>query len=70
VGLERGSLSHARINEELIERKVAAPVMKTEINDRGDIRRADYLTTLFPQKLALHFADQLRSLSRYSSLAD
>jgi hypothetical protein len=24
-----------RINEELLERKVAAPVWKTEINDRG-----------------------------------
>jgi hypothetical protein len=24
-----------RINEELLERKVAAPVQKTEINDRG-----------------------------------
>jgi hypothetical protein len=25
-----------RINEELLERKVAVPVKKTEINDRGD----------------------------------
>jgi hypothetical protein len=35
VGLERGPLSLVRINEELLERKVAAPVYKTEINDRG-----------------------------------
>jgi hypothetical protein len=34
VGLERGQLSLVRINEELAERKVAAPVYKTEINDR------------------------------------
>jgi hypothetical protein len=25
-----------RINEEILERKVAAPVYKTEFNDRGD----------------------------------
>jgi hypothetical protein len=25
-----------RINEELLERKIAAPVWKTEINDLGD----------------------------------
>jgi hypothetical protein len=36
VGLERGPLSFVRINEELLERKVAAPVQETEINDRGD----------------------------------
>jgi hypothetical protein len=35
VGLERGPLSLMRINEELLERKVAAPVKKTEINDCG-----------------------------------
>jgi hypothetical protein len=35
VGLERGPLSLVGINEEVLERKVAAPVRKTEINDRG-----------------------------------
>jgi hypothetical protein len=35
MGLERGPLSLVRINEELLERKVAAPVQKTEINGRG-----------------------------------
>jgi hypothetical protein len=34
VGLERGPLSLMKINEELLERKVAAPVYKTHINDR------------------------------------
>jgi hypothetical protein len=36
VGLERGPLSLVRIIEELLERKVAAAVWKTEINDRED----------------------------------
>jgi hypothetical protein len=35
VGMERGPLSLARINEELLERKEADPVLKTEINGRG-----------------------------------
>jgi hypothetical protein len=38
-GLERGPLSLVRIIEELPERKVAAPVKKTEINGRGDSLR-------------------------------
>jgi hypothetical protein len=36
VGLERGPLSLVRITEELLERKVSAPVYKTDINGRGD----------------------------------
>jgi hypothetical protein len=36
VGLERGPLSLVRITEELFERKVAASVYKTEINDCGE----------------------------------
>jgi hypothetical protein len=35
VGLERDSLSLVRINEELPERKVAAPVKETEIKGRA-----------------------------------
>jgi hypothetical protein len=31
--MEQGPLSLVRINEELLERKAAAPVQKTEIND-------------------------------------
>jgi hypothetical protein len=52
-----------------LKEKVAAPVYKTEINDL-EIRRADHATPLYPQKLALKFADKWLSLSRYSSLAD
>jgi hypothetical protein len=39
VGLKRDSFSLVRITEELLERKVAAPVQKTEINGRGDSLR-------------------------------
>jgi hypothetical protein len=35
VGLKRGPLNLVRIIEELLERKLAAPVYKTEINGRG-----------------------------------
>ena len=35
-----------------MNKKVAAPVQKTEINGRGD-RCADHVTPLYPQKLAL-----------------
>jgi hypothetical protein len=36
MGLERGPPSLVRIIEELFEKKVAAPVQKTEINGRGN----------------------------------
>jgi hypothetical protein len=39
VGLELGLLSLVRITEELLERKVAAPVWKTEINGLEDSLR-------------------------------
>jgi hypothetical protein len=39
VGLERGPLSLVRKSEELLERTVAAPVWKTEINGNGDSLR-------------------------------
>jgi hypothetical protein len=67
--LERDALNLVRIDEELFEKKVATPVYKTEINGRG-ARHADNATTLYPQVLALKFADYRRSISRYSSLAD
>jgi hypothetical protein len=35
MDLEWSPFNLMRINEELLERKVAAPVQKTEINDRG-----------------------------------
>jgi hypothetical protein len=37
MGLKRGPLSLVRIIEELLERTVAAPVYKPEINGRGDL---------------------------------
>jgi hypothetical protein len=52
VGLERGPLSLVTITEELLERKVAAPVYKTEINGRGDSLRWPR-DTIYPLKLAL-----------------
>jgi hypothetical protein len=52
VGLERGPFSLVRITEELLEKKVAAPVYKTEINGRGDSLRWPR-DTLSPLKLAL-----------------
>jgi hypothetical protein len=52
VGLERGPLSLARITEELLERKVAAPVEKSEIN-LVRTRCADHTSPTSPQKLAL-----------------
>jgi hypothetical protein len=52
VGLERGPLGLVSTTEELLDRKVAAPVLKTEITVLR-IRRADYATSLYPQKLAL-----------------
>jgi hypothetical protein len=51
AGLEQGPLSLMRTTEELLG-IVAAPVKKTEINDRGDPLRWPR-NTHYPQKLAL-----------------
>jgi hypothetical protein len=53
VGLERSPLSLVRIIEELLGRKAAAPVQKTEINGHGDPLRWPR-DTLYPLKLALN----------------
>jgi hypothetical protein len=42
VGLERGPLSLVSTTEELLDRKVAAPVQKTE-NTAGGILHADHV---------------------------
>jgi hypothetical protein len=44
--------------------KVAAPVLKTEINGRGDSLRWPR-NTLYPQKVGTNFADKRRPLGRY-----
>jgi hypothetical protein len=44
VGLERGSLSLVSTTEELLDRKVAAPVYKTE-NTAVGTRHADHVAT-------------------------
>jgi hypothetical protein len=44
------------------EEKIKVTAHKKEINGRGN-RNADHSTPLYPQKLALKFADQRRSLS-------
>jgi hypothetical protein len=48
VGLERGPLSLVSMTEELLDRKVAAPVYKTE-NTAGGIRHADHVAPFIPK---------------------
>jgi hypothetical protein len=52
MGLECGTLSLMSTIGSYLEEKVAALVQKTEITAVG-IRRADYTTPFYPQKLAL-----------------
>jgi hypothetical protein len=67
--MERGPLSLVTTTEKLLDRKVAAPVYKTE-NTAVGIRHADHVAPSICKKVRNHFADKRRSLSRYSSLAD
>jgi hypothetical protein len=52
MGLEWGPLSLVSTTEELLDRKVAAPVKKTE-NTAVGIRHADHVAPHYPQKLAI-----------------
>jgi hypothetical protein len=52
VGLERGPLSLQSTTEELLDRKVAAPVWKTE-NTAVGIRHADHVAPSIRKKLAI-----------------
>jgi hypothetical protein len=68
MGLERGPLSLVSTTEEQLDRKVAAPVWKTE-NTAVGIRHADHVASSI-RKVGNHFADKRRSLGQYSLLAD
>jgi hypothetical protein len=52
VGLERGPFSLVSTTEELLDRKVAAPVYKTE-NTVVGIRHADHVAPSIRKKLAM-----------------
>jgi hypothetical protein len=52
VGLERGPLTLVSITEELLDRKVASPVYKTE-NTAVGIRHANHVAPYIRKKLAI-----------------
>jgi hypothetical protein len=52
VGLERGPLSLVSTTEVLLDRKVVAPVQKTE-NTAVGIRHSDHVALSVPKKLAI-----------------
>jgi hypothetical protein len=62
LDLERGPLSLVAKIEELLERKVAAPVYKAE-NTTAGIRHADHVA-LSTAKFGTNFSDKRRSLGR------
>jgi hypothetical protein len=66
---QRGPLRLVSTTEELLDRKEAAPVYKTENTVVGIPSRRPR-GTLYPQKVGNHCADKRRSLGRYNSLMD
>jgi hypothetical protein len=71
VGLERGALSLVSTTEELLDRKVAAPVYKTE-NTAVGIRHAVHVAPSIRKIWQSHCRQAAvgRSVGRYSSLVD
>jgi hypothetical protein len=68
VGLERGPLSLVSTIEELLGRKSSGSCLENREYGLG-IRHADHVAPSIP-KVGTNFADKLRSLGLYSSLAD
>jgi hypothetical protein len=63
LGLERGTLRLVSTTEELLDRKVAALVYKTD-NTAVGIRNTDNVAPSIRQKVGTNFTDNRRSLGR------
>jgi hypothetical protein len=59
MGLERSPQNLVSKTEELLERKSSGSNLENRDYDRKGIRRADYATTIYPQKLAFHIPSQM-----------
>jgi hypothetical protein len=71
VSPERGLLSFVSTIEELLERKCGdCGLENLEYGRRDPSRRLPSLSDSLPVNVGTHFADKLRSLGRYNSLAD
>jgi hypothetical protein len=68
VGLERGPLSLVSATEELLERKRSGYGLDNREYGHRD-RRADYVAPSI-RKVGTNYTNNLRSLVRYSSLAN
>jgi hypothetical protein len=68
VSVERGTLSLASTNEELLERKSSDSGLESREYGRRDQSRWPR-DTLYPQ-ISTNFVDKRRSLGRYSLLED